>query len=207
MAGLGLALLAALLSIGLAGCGFGSPASSTGNSQHQQDQQKAQALMSAMQTCMRRAGYTFVGPPSDDVPAGMVMQSNGTDSQTRDDPAYKAAYDRCAASTGFKQFASRQGAGHQPSAQEIEKANQQILKLYACLRQKGWTLADPTRDSHGGLTPPQPPSDVHGNQARTSQFGNDMNSCSKAAGMNGLVTTNGGGGAGNGSGSLSAGGR
>ncbi|HEY4025599.1 MAG TPA: hypothetical protein VGO86_04130, partial [Candidatus Dormibacteraeota bacterium] len=71
-------------------------------------------------------------------------------------------------------------------------------KLYTCMRQKGWTLADPTRDSNGGLTPPEPPSDTQGNPARMSQFGNDMNSCSKAAGMNGTVMTNGGGGGVNG---------
>lgn len=194
MAGLARPLVAAVLATVLGACGFGSPVSSTSRSSPQQGQQRAQALMSAMQTCLTRAGYQFVGPPPGEVPAGMRFQSSGGgDDQMRNDPAYKAAYDRCATSTGFnKQFSNR--GPRQPLAGDIQKANKQILKLYTCLRQKGWTLADPTRDADGGLTPPQPPSDVQGDQARMSQFANDMNSCSKSAGMNGTVTTGGGGG-------------
>jgi hypothetical protein len=64
------------------------------------------------------------------------------------------------------------------------------------MRQKGWTLADPTKDSHGSLSPPQPPSDVSGDQARMSQFTNDLRSCLKANGGGGLVTQTGGGSAG-----------
>jgi hypothetical protein len=155
--------------------------------------------MNAMSTCLTNAGYRMVGPPSDEATGNFQVRSSNAeaDQQMRDDPGYKKAYDRCAASTGFKQFTSG-GAGHKPTAQQIQKTNQQTLKVYSCLRQKGWTLPNPTKDSNGLLSPPLPPSDVRGNQARMSQLANDINSCASAAGLNGKVQFNGGGGSGGG---------
>jgi hypothetical protein len=187
-------LQAAILLVFLSGCGFGTPAAASSKTTQQQDAQKAMATMNAMTTCLRGAGYRMVGPPTGEANGNFQVGSSNAeaDQQMRDDPGYKKAYDKCAASTGFQQLASKI-RGRKPSAQQIRKGNQQVLKMYSCMRQKGWTLSDPTKGSDGQLSPPRPPSGVQG--AQMSQFGNDLNSCSKAAGMNGhIVTGNGGSG-------------
>jgi hypothetical protein len=188
----------------LGACGFGTPAAASSKTTQQQDAQRAMAAMSAMTTCLRTAGYRMVGPPSGEGNGSFQVGSNNAqaDQQMRDDPGYKRAYDKCAASTGFQQFASK-ARSRKPSAQQIQKSNQQVLKLYSCLRQKGWALSDPTKGTDGQLSPPRPPSGMQG--AQMSQFANDLNTCSKAAGMNGKVVI-GNGGSGGPGGSVSAGG-
>jgi hypothetical protein len=195
---LGLAAAAALLSA----CGLGrpAPASAHSGSGNNARAQKAMAAAKAQDACLKKAGYRLVGPPPDEVPENAkIVNANGADDQMRNDPGYKAAYDKCAAQTGFKQFADL-GNAKPPSAKEIEKNNKRTLKVYACMRQKGWTLTDPTKDSHGSLNPPQPPSDVQGNQARMNQFTNDLRSCLKANGGGDVVTQTGGGNGGGGGG-------
>jgi hypothetical protein len=187
----------AVLVVLLAGCGAPSLASTLTAQKSQSTQaQKAQAAMSAMNACLQKAGYKFAGPPSGETSDSMqVAGGSAADQQTRDDPDYKKAYDKCATSTGFKQFVNS-ASRRQPSAQDIRKANQQILKLYACMRQKGWTLSDPTKNAQGMLTPPMPPSTVQGDQARMSQFGNDLTSCAKKSGGNLTIRSGSGGNAG-----------
>jgi hypothetical protein len=191
---LGLATAVALLSA----CGLGRPASATSTASNNAKAQKAMTAAKAMNSCLTKSGYRLVGPPPDEVPENAkIVNGNGADDQMRSDPGYKAAYDRCATSTGFKQLVNL-GSARRPSAKDIEKNNKRTLKVYACMRQKGWTLADPTKDSHGSLSPPQPPSDVQGNQARMSQFTNDLKSCLEANGAGGVVTQTGGGSGGGG---------
>jgi hypothetical protein len=186
----------AVLVVVLAGCGASPKVSTNSTTSNQQRQQKAQAAFTAMNSCLTKVGYHFVGPPSDETPANMhVETNNAADQQTVKDPAYKQAWDKCAASTGFNQLVNNAG-NRQPSAQDIQKANKQTLQMYTCMRQKGWTLADPTKDSRGMLSPPTPPSSVQGDQARMGQFGNDLNSCFKKSGANGSVRTSSGQGSG-----------
>jgi hypothetical protein len=183
-----------ILVVVLAGCGASPKVSTTSTASRQQQPQKMQAASNAMNACLKKAGYHFVGPPSDETSANLHMVTNNVaDQQMVKDPGYKKAYDKCAASTGFNQLVNSAG-NRQPSAQDIQKANQQTLKLYTCMRQKGWTLADPTKDSRGMLSPPMPPSSVQGDRARMSQFGNDMNSCIKKSGAKGSFSTSSGGG-------------
>jgi hypothetical protein len=187
----------------LAACGASPHVSTSSATSRQQQQQKAQTAFNAMNACLTRAGYHFVGPPSDEASANFrVVTNNAGDQQMVKDPGYKKAYDKCATSTGFKQFSNPAG-GRQPSAQDIQRANQDALKLYTCMRQKGWTLADPTKDARGMLSRPLPPSSVQGDQARMSQFGNDLNACIKKTGARGSVSTQGGGGRGGGGVSIS----
>jgi hypothetical protein len=182
-----------ILLVVLAGCGAAPKVSTTSTTSRQQQQQKAQAAFTAMNTCLTKAGFHFVGPPSDEASANAkFVTNNAADTQMAQDPAYKRAFDKCAASTGFNQVVNNAG-NRQPSTQDIQKANKVALKLYTCMRQKGWTLADPTKDSRGMLSPPMPPSSLQGDRARMSQFGNDMNSCIKKSGANGEVTTGTGG--------------
>jgi hypothetical protein len=177
----------------LAGCGASPKVSTTSTTSRQQQAQKMQAATNAMNACLKKAGYQFVGPPSDETSANEhFVSNNAADTQMAQDPAYKTAFDKCATSTGFNQLTNSAG-NRQPSAQDIQKANTVTLKLYTCMRQKGWTLADPTKDSRGMLSPPMPPSSVQGDQARMGQFGNDMSSCIKKSGANGVVTIGGGG--------------
>jgi hypothetical protein len=181
----------------LAGCGAAPKVSTASTTSNQQRQQKAQAAVTAMNSCLTRAGYRFVGPPSDETSANEhFVNNNAADQQMVKDPAYKKAYDKCAASTGFNQLTNSAG-NRQPSAQDIQKANKQTLEIYTCMRQKGWTLADPTKDSRGMLSPPDP-SSVQGDRARMGQFANDLNSCIKKSGANGGVTSVTGGGNGGG---------
>jgi hypothetical protein len=182
----------AVLVVVLAGCGA-SPISTASTTSKQQQAQKARAAFTAMNSCLTSAGYHFVGTPSDEASGNAQIKSNNAaDTQMAQDPAYKKAYDKCATSTGFNQLTNSAG-NRQPSAQDIQKANKQALALYTCMRQRGWTLADPTKDSRGMLSPPMPPSSVQGDQARMSQFGNDLSSCIKKTGAHGEVTTGSGG--------------
>ena len=183
-----LPLPAAILVLVLAACGLASPVSTKS-----QSNRPAPPSFSAMNGCLQKAGYKLVGIPADESSANVKIQTNNAaDQQLLTDPGYKKAFDRCAASTGFNKSINSVG-NRKPSAKEIQKANQGILKLYTCMRQKGWTLADPTKDSRGMLTPPTPPSSLQANQARMSQFGNDMNSCIKKSGANVQFQTGGGG--------------
>jgi hypothetical protein len=188
-----LPLPAGILVLVLAACGLASPVSTKS-----QSNRPAPPSFSAMNSCLQKAGYKLVGIPADESSANVKIQTNNAaDQQLLKDPDYKKAFDRCATSTGFNKTITSVG-NRQPTAKDIQKANQEALKLYTCMRQKGWTLADPTKDSRGMLSPPMPPSSLQG--ARMSQFGNDMNSCIKKSGANGVVTIGSGGSGANGGG-------
>jgi hypothetical protein len=176
-------LPAVALMVVISGCGS-SPLSAPASTNNQAtQQQKAQAAFSAMNQCLGKEGFRMVGAPSDEQGANSnVITNNAADKQMRDDPSYKKAYDKCAASTGFNQSVNG-GNNQQPSAQDIQNNNEKILKVYTCLRQKGWTLADPTKDAQGSLTPPAPPLSAQQDQTRMGQFTNDLTSCMAANGM------------------------
>ena len=100
------------------------------------------SAVTAFNSCLTDAGYTFRGFAGD----------GQADAAVTEDPAYQTALQRCNAQSGIgdlrAEFAESRS---ERTPDQIREANQQILKVVACLRSKSWQVDDPTQDQTGGL--------------------------------------------------------